>query len=340
MKQLRSHYIKQLLLNLIALFSISGMGAEDIFSPVSAGQNSDAIQLMMKLRQAIAVKDAARAMEISDELGKLGSSAVATVRDALRESDGNMQTYLIRALSGIEGDAATQLLVEIMAQASTTEARLQALSTLHNRPIDFVLNDGQIESLVRIVRDESIGSAGSAARILSRCESNDKAEMMQAILERFIQEVANPSKLLPIHGSYVSPRVYVLNQFLLAFADLRCDAIYVVKSSLEKAQTPEMRKWLTLALGMTGESSIAPGIRDLIENDKDVYFRCVAVRAYARSAADASVPFLKTLLADDGESEYDTRPDGTPVYPVRFAAQGELSRLGYPAKPAEVRTTP
>lgn len=303
-------------------------------------QGAGTTKLLLDLRYSIESKDTSRTEEICRELSALGSKAVPAIRDAFRESDDNTQAYLVRAVSGIDGDAATKLLVEMMDQAISIQTRMRAFSTLENRPINFVLTQGQLGFLLNNVREGNIISSGGAARVLSRCEHNDKAGMIQPILQRFMDELASPSELSPIHGSYVSPHVYVLNQFLLAFLNLRADAVPLVKSAWETAQAPEMRKWLTLALGMAGEPSVVPEIRGLIEHDPDVSFRCVAVRAYARSAGEKSIPFLETLLFDNAQSEYDRLPDETPVYPVRIVARDELVELRNVPRLEKVQNAP
>ena len=211
-----------------------------------------------------------------------------------------------------------------------SDVALPALGAIGNSPISFPLTKEQIDAFLVVVAKAHVYSAAGAAYVLSRCEQNDKAPFVQPIVDRFIEEIERPVDAGGGYGSYLSPRVCVLWQFPRCFGELGDKGIAPLKAALEKPTGAEMRKWLTLALGMCGEPSVADTLKDWVKNDPDRYFRVVAVRAYARSAGEAAVPLLKELLSDTFESEYYHFPDGGPVYPIRFTARGELVRLGHP----------
>jgi len=144
---------------------------------------------------------------------------------------------------------------------------------------------------------------------------------------RFKKEIGSPTELVSIHGSYLSPRVYVLNQFLLCFSDFGENATGQLRHELESAETDPVRKWIILSLGMCGDQSVAEEVRKVVNSDSDPYVRCVAIHAYARAAGKTAIPVLEAFLRDSTESEYDRLPDGTPVYLLRLAAEDELVRL-------------
>lgn len=282
---------------------------------------SDAKQKVVDLRTALEKGDTAGAEPIKRDLQAL-LPAIQKVLSQCNESEKREFIWILRSIAGSE---ATQTLVKLACDRSNAVIASRALNALEDRSIDFALTDDQVECLLVQVREGGVLNAGAAARLLSRCQKNDKGQITEVILGRFCQELANPTELAPIGEAYVSPRVYVLNQFLLAFAHLGNEGIEDTKTAAE-----DTRKWLALARGMCGDPSVAEEIEILIKNDPDVSFRTVAVRAYARSAGEKAVPLLQSLLTDKTESEYDRLPDGTPGYPIRFTARGELVRLGHP----------
>jgi hypothetical protein len=277
---------------------------------------------------AIEQHDSARTQQLRGDLQALGVVALAAIQDAMPHSSKSQAQHLIRVLVGIGGKEVTQYLVQLAAQPMDSDVALPALAAIGESPISFPLTEEQTKALLVVV-DKASGviSATNAAYVLSRCEQNDKAPFVQPILDRFIKEIADPTEVGAIEGSYVSPRVCVLSQFLRCFDKLADKGVLPLKSALKKATSDEMSRWLTLALGMCRERSVAETIKGWIKNNPDPYFRTVAVRAYARSAGQEAIPFLETLLDDKFESEYDRLPDGSPVYPIRLAARDELARL-------------
>lgn len=287
----------------------------------------DAKEMVAEFRAALHKGDVSQADAIGRRLQALGDAALAAIRQALPESSESETRQFIRILAGIGGSQATRILVELACDPFNATIAAQALHAIGNRPIDFALTDDQVQFLLAQIREGDVINAAAAAGLLSRCQNNDTGLITHVVLARYCKELVDPQELAPVTGSYVSPRVYVLNLFLVAFGNLDDKGITVTKAAAENT-----RKWLTLALGMCGDPSVAPEIETLIKKDPDPYLRTVAVRAYARSAGQKAVPLLKTLLADKTESEYDRLPDGSPVYPIRLAAQDELTRLEHSSK--------
>lgn len=309
------------------LFSVQRNALCQVPSP---SEESEAKQLVVRLRSALEKHDIVQADQIGRELQALGTTALPAIRESMPEYNKVEARQFTSILASISGNEATQLLMQFACQSSDTNIASDAIHAIGNRPINFALNTNQFEKLVNEIRNGQVLNAAAAACLLSRCEKNNKSQIVRPILERFIKEIANPTNIGRLHGSYVSPRVYTLNLFLLSFVNLQNEAVGELKTALDKAKTQDIRKWLILALGMCGEPSVVAEIRHLIENDADINFRSVAVRAYARSAGKDAVPVLQKLLTDKTESEYDHLPDGTPVYLIKLVAQDELVRLGHP----------
>jgi hypothetical protein len=157
------------------------------------------------------------------------------------------------------------------------------------------------------------------------------ADRLTPILERFESEVVSPTVTdsVRIMGAYVSPRVGTLNEFVLGISHIGKDAIPMLEQRRQRAaEKSELRKWLTLALGMAGDESVADDLGDMALGDPDRYVRWVAVRAYARSAKQKAIPLLEILASDQTESEYGVLPpDRGPVLLIGMTAMAELSRL-------------
>ena len=293
----------------------------------SSPSESDAKQMVVRLQSALEKNDTVQANQIGRELQALGKTALPAIRESLPACNKAEARQLTSILGGIGGSEATQLLMHLACQSPDSTIAAQAIHAIGNRPIDFDLTTNQFERLVAEVRKGHVLNAAAAAQLLARSQRNDKSQIVRTILERFIEEITSPTKLGEMQGSYLSPRVYTLNLFLLAFADMKDKAATDLKDALQKATEQDTQKWLILALGMCGDQSVAEDIRHLVENDHDIYFRSVAVRSYARSAKEEAMPVLQALLADSSKSEYDRLPDGSPVYPIRIAARDELVRL-------------
>lgn len=283
-------------------------------------------QLVAKLKSAVNL-DYESKEPIMKALRDYGKDSIPAIKDGLKESENILfGLTLIQALAGIEGDESKKLLMELGCQKVQSQVSREALGYLENTPINFPLSKEQFDFLIERVKTDHIFGAGLVARILGKCKFNITEKLCDMIIERFKQEVISPTNLGPMHGSYVSPRVYALNQFLLSFSYLGNPATKPLTKELQQ-DNKEVVKWIYLALGITGDKSVAEQIKQVVEKDPDTSVRAVAVRSYARSAGIDAIPLLETLTKDKTESEYDRYPDGTPVYPIRLVAQDELVDL-------------
>lgn len=275
--------------------------------------------------------------DIYKALAAFGDDSVPAFREALeKHATPKAQAELMMALLFVRTEEAARLQVEQAFENPHKGARGTAFSRLVNTIIPFPLRDDQLASLTRRLADEGVMTAGDVARALGHCVENDIEARVWPVLGRFEREVVDPSEIPRTGMSYLSPRVLMLNPFLLAFSYMGEDAAPYVRAEIEHAQDEVLRKWLFIGLGMTGDPSAAETVRAIIEQDPDRYVRCVAVRAYARSAGQAGLPYLETLLEDPTESEYgDCHPELGPMRLIAEVAADEISRL---RKAAEAET--
>lgn len=78
---------------------------------------------------------------------------------------------------------------------------------------------------------------------------------------------------------------------------------------------------------MAGDPSVSGELEGVVRSDPDRYVRCVAVRAYARSAGEEAIPLLVALLDDTTEGDYADCMGKKPLL-LRLAARDALSALG------------
>ena len=160
---------------------------------LASGEREVASQLVVGLRHALVNQDKARVSQVASELKALGTNAIPAIRSILPECDDTATTHLIRVLSGIGGDDATLLLVESVGQSSRPRSSSQALHAIGNRPINFLLSTNQVGHFEREILNGHLFNAATAARVLSKCGRNDKAEMTRPILDRFTHQRFRPA---------------------------------------------------------------------------------------------------------------------------------------------------
>ncbi len=306
--------------------------------PFATGENAVAraqsptvspVELVAQLRIAAAMGAYKEAFSISKALTGHGKDALPAIGEGINSGDRRVTRYLIGSLGGIGGDESTSLLVSCLNEEDLYLSA-KAVSRLDNRPIRRPLTGGELAALVALVRDKSGIGAGRAAKVLGKCEAMPAAVRTTPILERFCREVDTPSHPASVHGSYLSPRVYTLNQFLLAFSYVGTGAVSIISwAQQERAADSETHRWLTLALGWAGDPEAAGELEQMVRDEADTSTRIVAIRAYSRSAGSVAVPLLVSLL-DDTTVSHTTGSvgAGTPIYHIRGTARKELSRLG------------
>jgi len=293
-------------------------------------------ELVTQLRIAAAMGVYKEASGISKALTGHGEDALPAIGEGINSGDRMVTIYLLGSLGGIGGDESTSLLVSCLNEEDL-DLSAKAASRLDNRPIRRPLTGGELAALVALVRDKSGTMAGRAARVLGNCREVPAEQRAAPILVRFIVEIprVQPGDEAPLERySYVSPRVFRLNKFLLAFSYIGTGAISVVSDARqERAADPEMHKWLTLALGMAGDAEVAGELEQIVRGETDTSTRIEAIRAYARSAGEAAIPLLVSLL-DDATVTGPTdcartgNPDLDKQYPIRMVAADELTDLG------------
>jgi len=296
-------------------------------------------QLVDDLARATAAGSWDEAASVAADLSVWGDDALPAISKGLRRGDEELSRMLLRSLWGIKSDGATSLLVSVVTPASGEVLVGEALGRLANRGVSRPLTPLEFATLTRLILSDDLYSptmAGAAARVLGNCREVPAERRAAPILARFIVEIprVQPGDEVPRERySYVSPRVFRLNKFLLAFSYIGTEAISLVSEARQgRAADPEMHEWLTLALGMAGDPEVAGELEQMVREETDTSTRIEAIRAYSRSAGEAAIPLLVSLLDDmtvtgpSGCARTGTEMDKE--YPIRMVASDELSGLG------------
>lgn len=269
----------------------------------------------------------------------LGPPAIAPMLSAIRATR-NMDVWygLFNLLGDIPGEEVQRTLFQLMCFDSDSGISRQAASELRRRlsqdkPATQGVSEEMLGVIIRTVREGDYSIVADRAYVLALCLSCPEERRMKPIEERFLKDIARDADEWPTHYlAYTSPRVIGLSGYLGIFKDLKKIMHSYFVGALRRAHESgqsEGEKWLALALGFSGEPSVAECLKNLALHEPDRYVRHEAVQAYAGSAGKAAIPVLRELvLHDKTRTEYGERP----FCIIASAANEELLRLGVPKK--------
>ncbi len=282
-------------------------------APATPEEIMDAIQALMGESDPRDGGEAAwnQVLPLRKQLGESGPEAVPAIVSRI-ENEPNMRTraVFVYALGMIPGEEVDRFLLRLFCfdrTAGHVAGSKLVWRTEHYGPFTFHVPQEQMEAMLDMVRDRPVMGAGDPMRILGKCHGNELGPIVQTVLERFLKEVKAPDDLAPVGGSYLSPRVYMLNKFLLAFGHIPEGAVPLLREARAAAEGEgdrELAKWLLMALGFCGDGDAGDALREIVLHEPDRYVRCQAIHAYGRAAGVKAVPVLRPLLEDTTETEY------------------------------------
>jgi hypothetical protein len=261
-------------------------------------------ELVSELKSRVQRGDEAGSRGIGLELVKRGAEALPHIGEQLDDTNEDFVVCLIRALEGIGGDESTKLLFTCMLRKDSARVAGRAEGALENRFIRFRLSGEEVDFLSDKLMKTHILKAGHLSRIVSMTLPEERKRFQRPVIARLLRELESPTKLYPIMCVYLSPEVYSLNQFLLAFSNFGEPVAAELRTEIEQCTVDKTRKWLILASGMCGDKTHARQIEEIARTDTDRYVRCVAIRSCARALQEGAIPFLESFLGDCTESEY------------------------------------
>ena len=272
-------------------------------------------------------------LKLRDQLGALDAEAVPAIEDRINsENDTRIRSEFTFSLGMIPGEKVDRILLSMFCseQDVATIAGMQ-LARRRERfgPLTFAIPEEQIEKLISKAGGLPGHDAANALCVLGTCTNVSVKPILCDFNKKFVREIKAPPGTIPQPMSYVSPRVYKLNNFLLAFEKMREIVRPGLREELEKAwreNDKELAKWFSMALGLCQDSSVADYLKEVVIGEEDRYVRCTAIRCYAKSADERSIPVLRTLLNDVTTSEYESC-FGAPYLLIQGAARAELCRI-------------
>lgn len=296
-----------------------------VASPAAVDQNQEPADPITVLDNSLRERDP-ESLQESIEHFKTQSDAIPMIRDAVRtRGDARLRGQLLRVLGGLPGQLASDALLDLMTD-SREDVRYGAMIALENRTIARPLLTDEWKTLVDAINEANGLRAGTAARVLAKCLGHPAEDRAKAILPRFVREINAPSESAAQSLGYLSPRVMRLNQFLLAFSDLRsAGVVSLLKEEAGKASA-ETRSWLIMARGMAGDNSVAAELREYVEDEHDLSNKAVALRAYSRCLGQQALPALEKY-EKDATALASRDHHGTNPMPLQIVARDELARL-------------
>ncbi len=303
--------------------------------PPSAEAVMDAIHALMDESAQSGDREASwnRVLALREQLGRCGAEAVPAITARIDgEKDAQTRQVLVAALGMIPGEEVDRFLLRLCCGDSTVGLAAGdqlVMRTERFGPFAFRVPEDQMEALLAMVRDRPVMGVGDPMRILACCHGNDLEPVVRAMLKRFLLEVKAPDDQPPVGGSYTSPRVYMLNKFLLAFRHMPERAVPVLReahTAAERAGDLEAAKWVAMARGFCRDRAVADALREVVLHDPDRYVRCQAIPAYGWTAGVDAVAVLRPLLEDTTETEYHA--DFPPTrFIIRNTARDTLMRV-------------
>ncbi len=274
-----------------------------------------------------------RTREVSKRLIALGKEALPLIQERLADrSRPEFRRDLAYIVGEIPGEDADRELVRLLCFDKSPVAGTALFQLLHRRdrqgPFTFPLAEEELDLLVEAVKDGSGG--GSIIRLLGMCTQNDVKARFDPILARYISDIHYDGEFLEIKDTYLSPRTFMLNGYLLAFRYMGDTAWAPLRAAIQEARDQndaEVEKWLCMAAGFAGDPEVADRLEPVALSDPDRYVRLLAIRAYASSAGQKALPVLESLLDDTTVGEYDNKEFAPPRKIIAGTARAEISRL-------------
>ena len=275
--------------------------------------------------------------ELKKKIADQGDDIIPSLESEIdQEKDGAIRRELVLTLAKIPGERVDRKLLHLFCfdpQVMNAAGSELIWRTEHNGPFTFRVSDEDIQEMIRRIRVEHVFVIGDFMRVLAMCAQNPEEPRLRPVLDRFIADIKNTfaaDSETAVGGSYLSPRVFALNKFLLAFRHMGEMVRPYLKEAIKKAQEEkdtEVEKWLSMALGITGDREVAAYLKNVVQNDPDRYTRAQAITAYVRSAGQDAIPLMRELfLHDKTESEYV--PEDSPIrFFISALARGELAHL-------------
>jgi HEAT repeat protein len=284
--------------------------------------------LIGRLQEAINKGDANEVEINIKSLEQCGAEAIPAMQLALKSKDPQLRIALTRILVTIPKNESTSQLLELALLDKDEKIAKTALNGIENRTICRTLSKEEINIILSRIENDNVINAGVYARLLSKCISISTFDRAIPIIMRFKSEITTPTQVNYIYGTYVSGRAYALNQFIIAISNLGESVIpilHLLKKESQETKQESLKKWITIAMGTAGDETVSEDLRQLVEKEKDISLRALALRAYARSAKESAIPLLNSFIEDETSVGY--ADSHGKIFPLQIIARDEIKRL-------------
>ena len=272
--------------------------------------------------------------EVSNQLiasGDDGREAILSeITTSTNEPIKRELTYILGEIPGVASDK--MLIGLLCSEPSPAVGSMALMQLLHradsNGPLSFALSEEELEVLLAALEVSESGQETLLIRLLGICAQNDDERRFTPIIKHFRRAVRFEGAFPRVKDSFLSPRVYALNGYLLAFKNMGAVAWEPLRHARKRAleeQDHEFAKWLCIAAGFAADPDAAECTQSIVLQETDTSTKYEAICAYAWSARMDAIPLLEKLVDDKTESEYSTDP--WPFYIIGSIARGHLREL-------------
>lgn len=227
-------------------------------------------------------------------------------------------------------DAATS---QLAAQLFDNATRRATLQLWRERALPRPFSPDESARLSALLPTLVPFEASQLARVLARSHAEPQAPRIDAIVEAFAAAVRGPiPNDEPQFDRTLSPRAFVLREFLLAFAQFDETESATARQTLSRfgepqnADVPDGATWLLMARAQCGDAEAARQLPALIESEADISNAKVMVSVLAQTAGAQAVPLLRALQSSS-LSRFGQFSDPDARHQLNAAIRDELKLL-------------
>lgn len=271
------------------------------------------------------------------QLEKFDDSIVPEIETAIAGTrDSDLKKFYAFCLQPWEGEQTDKLLLKLYLEKDVVSGT--AFNVLHSRArsghrLTVPVPETEIDYLIAQVKNGTIEQSIHSSLTLAVLSGNPFEKRFSSVLNRFRTELVKADSATPNVDSsseVLSEEALNLGGLSSVFQFFGPEGSPRLIGLLDEfARTGiDQETWVILALGYSGEMSVARDIERLcIDKSNPLGVRVLAIESYEHAVGKDGISFLETLLEDDYVSTQEVLPDGSALYPVRQSAQVAIRRI-------------
>ncbi len=257
-----------------------------------------------KIRYEIEALEKSRGLE--KELASIGAGALVAIRHTIEDKGSELavKQALARCLSMMPDSGAERLLLEL--KNGDSALRSAALGALRKRVasgigLESIPPGSQVIELTNVVKNGRTEESVEAAKELILFHNLPDSERIGPVVGRFRALILEPepSEEIALSGG-VNVKEWGLAMYLRIFDEVGEPAQRLLREHLVSNEDHSaLTTWIVLALGISGDSSVADDIRELVDDSTaSPSIRALGVRCFTRSAGQAALADLDRWVDD------------------------------------------